>query len=62
LSTGIEATTEVSDFLLQAKSEGKQAANDFVGNRRSSNPTSDYFNPLKKTKLKAVRKELATRI
>ncbi len=38
LSTGIEATTEVCDNLLQAKSNGKQAANDFVVNRCSSNP------------------------
>jgi len=55
LSTGIEATTEVSDDLLQAKSKGKQAANDFVVNRCSSNPTSDYFDPLKKAKLKSFK-------
>ena len=39
LPTGIEATTEVSDDLLQAKSKGKQAANDFVVSRCSSHPT-----------------------
>jgi len=55
LCTGIEATTEVSDDLLQAKSKGKQAANDFVVNRCSSNPTSDYFDPLKKAKLKSFK-------
>ena len=36
LSTGIEATSEVSDDLLQAKSKGKQAANDFAVSRCSS--------------------------
>ena len=51
LSTGIKATTEVSDDLLQAKSKGKQAANDFVLNRCSSNPISGYFDTLKKAKL-----------
>ena len=48
LSTGIEATTEVSDDLLQV-------ANDFVVNRCSSNPTSDYFDTLKKAKLKSFK-------
>ena len=51
-STGIEATAEESDDLLQAKSKGKQAANDFVVNRCSANPTLDYFDTLKKAKLK----------
>ena len=55
LSTGIEATTEVSDDLPQAKSKGKQAANDFVVNRSSSNPTLDYFDTLKKAKLKSFK-------
>lgn len=48
LSTGIEATTKVTDALLQAKSKGKQAAIDFVVNRCSSNPSLAYFDPLKK--------------
>lgn len=61
LSTGIEATTEVSEDLLQAKSKGKQAANDFVVNRCSSNPTSDYFDPLKKAKLKSFKDLKAVR-
>ena len=55
LSTGIKATTEVSDDLLQAKSRGKQAANDFVVNRCSSDPTLDYVDPLKKVKLKSFK-------
>ena len=40
---------------MQAKSKVKQAANDFVVKRCSSNPTSDYFDPLKKTKLKSLK-------
>jgi len=61
LSKGIEATTEVSEDLLQAKSKGKQAVNDFVVNRCSSNPTSDYFDPLKKAKLKSFKDLKAVR-
>ena len=61
LSTGIEATTEVTDDLLQAKNKGKQAANEFVVNRCSSNPTSDYFDRLKKAKLKTFKDLKAVR-
>ena len=55
LSTGIEVTTEVRDDLMKGKSNGKQAAIDFVVKRCSSNPvlfrllqitsnpTLDYF-------------------
>ena len=55
LSTDIEATTEVSDDLLQAKSKGKQAANDFVVSGCSSHPTLNYFDLLKKAKLKSFK-------
>ena len=55
LPTGIEATAEVSDDLLQAKSKGKQAANEFVVSRCSSHPTLDYFDTLKKAKLKSFK-------
>ena len=41
LATRIKATTEVSDDLLQAKSKGKQATNDFVVSCYSSHPTLD---------------------
>jgi len=61
LSTGIEVTTEVGENLLQAKSKGEQAANDFVVNRCSPNPTSDFFDPLKKTKLKSFKDLRAVR-
>ena len=55
LSSGIEATKDVSDELLQAKSRERQAANDFVVNRCSSDATLDYFDPLKKAKLKSFK-------
>ena len=55
LSTGTEATIEVSDDLLPAKSKGKQAANDFAVSCCSSKPTLDYFDTLKKAKLKSFK-------
>ena len=61
LSTGIQATTELRDDLLQAKSKGKQAANDFVVSRCSSTLTSDFFDPLKKIKLKLFKDPRAVR-
>ena len=46
-----------------AKSKGKQAANDFVVSRCSSHshPTLDYFDTLKKTKLKSFKDLKAVR-
>ncbi len=61
LSTGVEATEGVKDDLLQAKAKGKQAANEFVVNRCSSKSTLDYFDPLKKTKLKTFKNLKAVR-
>ena len=57
MSTAIEATTEVSDDLLQAKSASKekQAANDFVVNGCSSNPSSGYFDTLNEATLKSLK-------
>ena len=55
LSTGIEATAEVSDDLLREKSLGKQVANDFAASRCSSHPTLDYFDTLKKAKVKSFK-------
>ena len=55
LCTGIEATTEVSDDLPQAKSKEKQAANDFVGCRCAIHPTLDFFDTLKKAKMKSFK-------
>ena len=51
MSSAVQATTEVSNDLLQAKNKVKQAANDFVANRCLSNPTLDFFDSLKKAKL-----------
>ena len=48
-------TTGVSDDLLQGKSNGKKAANDFATNRFSSNPTLYYFDTLKKATVKSIR-------
>ena len=55
LCTGTKATTEVSDDLLQAKSKGKQGANDLAVSRCSSHPTLDYFDTLKEAKLKSFK-------
>ena len=55
LSTGVEVTTE---DLMQAKSkvkQVKQAVNDFVVKPCSSNPTPDYFDPLKKINLMSFK-------
>ena len=52
LTTGVEETTE---DLIQAKSKVKQEMKDFVVKRCSSSPTSDYFDPLKETKLKSFK-------
>ena len=48
--------TEVNDDWLQATSKWKQPSNDFVTDRCSSNPTQDYFYPVKKATLEAMRK------
>ncbi|CAH3195403.1 unnamed protein product [Porites evermanni] len=45
---------DIDDDLQQVKSRRKQA-NDFVVNRCSSDPTLDYFDPLKKAKLKSFK-------
>ena len=52
---------DVMMTLMQAKSKGKQAANDFVVERYSSSPTTDYFDPLKKPKLKSFEDLKAVR-
>ena len=52
LSTGVEVTTE---DLMSAKNKVKQAVNDFVVKPCSSNPTSDYFDPLKKINFKSFK-------
>ena len=49
------ATTEVRDDLLQANAKGKSACREFVLQRCSSTATGDFFDPLKKLKLKSFK-------
>lgn len=55
LSTGVAATTEVRNDLLQARYLGQKALNDFVISRCSSLPTANFFDPLRKMKLKSFK-------
>lgn len=55
LSTGLAATTEIRDDLLQAKSKGQVACKEFVMARCSQNPTCGFFDTLKKMKLKSFK-------
>ena len=55
LSTGVAATTEVRNDLLQARDRGQKALNDFVISRCSSSPTVNFFDPLRKMKLKSFK-------
>ena len=55
LSTGIEATSEVCSNLLQAKEKGLAACKKFIDERCSSNSIIDYFDSLKKQKLKTFK-------
>ena len=55
LSTGIEATSEVRSNLLQAKERGLAACKKVIEARCSSDSTIDYFDPLKKQKLKTFK-------
>ena len=55
LSTGLAATAEVSNDLLQANAKGKNACKDFLSQRCSLTATVDFFDPLKKLKLKSFK-------
>ena len=55
LLTGIEATSEVCSNLLQAKEKGLAACKKIIDERCSSDFTIDYFDPLKKQKLKKFK-------
>ena len=55
LSTGVAATTEVRNDLLQARDRGQKALNYFVISRCSSLPTANFFDPLRKMKLKSFK-------
>ena len=55
LSTGVAATSEVSNDLLEARERGQKAVNEFVVSRCSLASTLDYFDPLRKMKLKSFK-------
>ena len=55
LSTGIEATSQVRSNLLQAQEKGLAACKKIIDERCSSDSTIDYFDPLKKKKLKTFK-------
>ena len=55
LSTGIEATSEVWSNLLQAREKGLAACKKFIDERCSSDSFIDYFDSLKKQKLKTFK-------
>ena len=55
LSTGISATPEVRDDLLQGNEKGKSASRKFVEQRCSSDESVPFFDPLPKLKLKSFK-------
>ena len=55
LSTGVSATSEVHNDLLEARERGQKVVNKFIISRCSSASTSDYFDPLRKMKLKSSK-------
>ena len=52
LSTGIAVTSEIRDDLLKARERGQKAAKEFVLARSSATPKKDFYDPMKKVKLK----------
>jgi hypothetical protein len=55
LTVGVAATDEIRSNLLEAKEKGKVACKEFVEGRCSSKPKLDFFDPLKKLKLKTFK-------
>ncbi|CAB3994853.1 Hypothetical predicted protein [Paramuricea clavata] len=55
LSTGISATPEGRDDVLQADEKGKSASRKFVEQRCSSDESVPFFDPLTKLKLKSFK-------
>ena len=55
LSSGMVATAEIRNDLLHAKNKGESACREFVTKRCSANPTCDFFDTLKKLKLKTFK-------
>ena len=54
-SKGYPLKVKGLNMHLFAKSKGKQAVTDLVVSRCSSHPTLDYFDTLKKTKMKSLK-------
>ena len=54
LSSGVKATEEIKDHLLNAESYGKSAVDEFVKNRLSEKPVQDFFDPIKKRSFKNI--------
>ena len=55
LSTGITATLDVREDLLKAREKGQAAMRSFVTSRCLSDPSKDFFDPLKKMNLKSFK-------
>ena len=55
LSTGIAVTAEVRDDLLQAREKGQKEAKEFVLTRSSSVAVKNFYDPMKKVKLKSFK-------
>ena len=53
ISSGVKATEEIKDHLLNAEFYGKSAMDEFVKKRLSEKPIQDLFDPIKKHSLKA---------
>ena len=54
LSTGMSATPEIRNDLLEANDKGKSASREFVKQRCSSDAAITFFDPLKNLKLKSL--------
>ena len=61
LTTGLVATPEVRRDLLEARERGFSACKDFITDRCSQTPSIDFFDPLKRLKLKTFKDLKATK-
>ena len=52
ISSGVNATEEIKDHLLNAESYAKSAMDEFVKKRLSEKPIQDFLKPIKKSSLK----------
>ena len=61
LSTGNKASIDMEDDLLNAWQKGEVAKHLFVKQRLTENPSIDFYNPIKKLKLKTFSNLTATK-